>query len=90
MYDIISLFSLLGSGKTVAAELAMFRVFDEYPGGKCVYIAPLKALVRERIEDWSVSFGQKLRRRYKNSTTCFSPPLLDTVTHTCSLLLLVV
>ena len=82
----IFLFSLLGSGKTVAAELAMFRVFEEYPGGKCVYIAPLKALVRERIEDWSVTFGQKLRRRYKNS--CFS--LLDTVTHTCSLLPLVV
>ncbi|XP_019851379.1 PREDICTED: activating signal cointegrator 1 complex subunit 3-like [Amphimedon queenslandica] len=51
-----------GSGKTVAAELAMFRVFEQYPGSKCVYIAPLKALVRERIEDWSVTFGQKLGR----------------------------
>ena len=48
-----------GSGKTVAAELAMFRVFNEYPEGKCVYIAPLKALVRERIEDWSVRFLKK-------------------------------
>ncbi|KAG7251164.1 hypothetical protein CRUP_001978 [Coryphaenoides rupestris] len=41
-----------GSGKTIAAELAMFRVFNQYPGSKVVYIAPLKALVRERIEDW--------------------------------------
>ena len=58
----------------------MFRVFEQYPGGKCVYIAPLKALVRERIEDWSVTFGQKLGRRYKNHTTCicFSPPLFTT------------
>ena len=41
-----------GSGKTVAAELAMYRVFREYPGQKVVYIAPLKALVRERMSDW--------------------------------------
>uniref|UniRef100_A0A672U547 Activating signal cointegrator 1 complex subunit 3 n=1 Tax=Strigops habroptila TaxID=2489341 RepID=A0A672U547_STRHB len=41
-----------GSGKTVAAELAIFRVFNKYPTSKAVYIAPLKALVRERIEDW--------------------------------------
>ncbi|VDK50463.1 unnamed protein product, partial [Dibothriocephalus latus] len=26
----------------------------------CIYIAPLKALVRERVEDWSVKIGQKL------------------------------
>ena len=52
-----------GSGKTVAAELAMFRVFNEYPQSKCVYIAPLKALVRERIEDWKVRFEQKLKKR---------------------------
>jgi activating signal cointegrator complex subunit 3 len=29
-----------GSGKTVVAELAMFRVFKEYPGSK-VKISPL-------------------------------------------------
>ena len=52
-----------GSGKTVAAELAMFRVFEHYPRGKCIYIAPLKALVRERIDDWTVRFEQKLGRR---------------------------
>lgn len=41
-----------GSGKTVAAELTVLRVLNEYPGGKVVYIGPLKALVRERMADW--------------------------------------
>ena len=41
-----------GSGKTVAAELAMWWAFRERPGCKVVYIAPMKALVRERVGDW--------------------------------------
>ena len=41
-----------GSGKTVAAELAMWWAFREKPGSKIVYIAPMKALVRERVLDW--------------------------------------
>lgn len=41
-----------GSGKTVAAELAMWWAFRENPGLKVVYIAPMKALVRERVQDW--------------------------------------
>lgn len=43
-----------GSGKTIAAEIAILRVFEEYPGKKVVYIAPLKALVKERLRDWKV------------------------------------
>ena len=35
----------------------MFKVFRDYPEGKVVYIAPLKALVRERMEDWRVRLG---------------------------------
>jgi replicative superfamily II helicase len=31
---------------------------------QAVYIAPLKALVRERIEDWKVRFEQQLKKRY--------------------------
>ncbi|KAK7206302.1 Sec63 Brl domain-containing protein [Myxozyma melibiosi] len=42
-----------GSGKTVAAELAMWWAFKTYPKSKVVYIAPMKALVRERVDDWS-------------------------------------
>lgn len=41
-----------GSGKTVACELAMWWAFREKPGSKVVYIAPMKALVRERVMDW--------------------------------------
>lgn len=41
-----------GSGKTIAAELAMWWAFRETPGSKVVYIAPMKALVRERVQDW--------------------------------------
>ncbi|KAK9453183.1 Sec63 Brl domain-containing protein [Dipodascopsis uninucleata] len=42
-----------GSGKTVAAELAIWAAFNKYPKSKVVYIAPMKALVRERVDDWS-------------------------------------
>lgn len=41
-----------GSGKTVAAELAMWWAFRDKSGSKVVYIAPMKALVRERVQDW--------------------------------------
>lgn len=49
-----------GSGKTIAAELAIFRVFENYPWSKVVYIAPLKALVKERMSDWKVRIEEKL------------------------------
>ncbi|KAJ5715510.1 uncharacterized protein N7483_012691 [Penicillium malachiteum] len=45
-----------GSGKTVACELAMWWAFREQPGSKVVYIAPMKALVRERVQDWRKRF----------------------------------
>jgi activating signal cointegrator complex subunit 3 len=41
-----------GSGKTCVAELAIFRLLLVYPGLKVVYIAPMKALARERIIEW--------------------------------------
>jgi antiviral helicase SLH1 len=43
-----------GSGKTVVAELAIWHAFNEFPNSKIVYIAPMKALVRERVDDWRV------------------------------------
>lgn len=52
-----------GSGKTVAAEMAIFRLFTRYPGQKAVYIAPLKALVRERMDDWKVRIEQRLGKK---------------------------
>ncbi|RPB18975.1 activating signal cointegrator 1 complex subunit 3, partial [Terfezia boudieri ATCC MYA-4762] len=41
-----------GSGKTIACELAMWQAFRDKPGSKVIYIAPMKALVRERVKDW--------------------------------------
>ncbi|CAN8102332.1 unnamed protein product [Discula destructiva] len=49
-----------GSGKTVAAELAMWWAFREKPGSKVVYIAPMKALVRERVKDWGARLARPL------------------------------
>ena len=49
-----------GSGKTVAAELAMWWAFREKPGSKVVYIAPMKALVRERVQDWRKRLTKQL------------------------------
>ncbi|XP_071491238.1 activating signal cointegrator 1 complex subunit 3-like [Diadema antillarum] len=62
-----------GSGKTVAAEIAMFRVFNEFPKTKVVYIAPLKALVRERIEDWKVRLEEKLGKKVVELTGDVTP-----------------
>ncbi|POR38815.1 Putative helicase mug81 [Tolypocladium paradoxum] len=49
-----------GSGKTVAAELAMWWAFRERPKSKVVYIAPMKALVRERVKDWGSCLARPL------------------------------
>lgn len=62
-----------GSGKTIAAEIAMFRVFNTIPGGKVVYIAPLKALVRERIEDWKERIENRLKRKVVELTGDVTP-----------------
>jgi activating signal cointegrator complex subunit 3 len=49
-----------GSGKTIMSELALLCLLRDRPGKKCVYIAPLKALARERVRDWKRKFGQGL------------------------------
>lgn len=64
-----------GSGKTIAAEMAMFRVFNEYPSSKVVYIAPLKALVRERIEDWKIRIEEKLGKKVIELTGDVTPDM---------------
>ena len=62
-----------GSGKTVCSELAMLRVFNEYKDGKVVYIAPLKALVKERMEDWKVKIGKNLNKKMVELTGDVAP-----------------
>lgn len=51
------------------------RVFNHYPGGKAVYIAPLKALVRERIDDWKERMEKKLGKRIVELTGDTSPDI---------------
>ena len=51
------------------------RVFNHYPGGKAVYIAPLKALVRERIDDWKIRMEEKLGKRVVELTGDTSPDI---------------
>uniref|UniRef100_A0A5S6QU49 Activating signal cointegrator 1 complex subunit 3 n=1 Tax=Trichuris muris TaxID=70415 RepID=A0A5S6QU49_TRIMR len=62
-----------GSGKTIAAELAILRVFAKTPTLKCVYIAPLKALVKERMKDWTIRLEQKLGKRVVELTGDCTP-----------------
>ena len=64
-----------GSGKTIAAEIAMFRVFREQPESKVVYIAPLKALVRERVLDWRVRLGVNLGKNVVELTGDVTPDI---------------
>ena len=58
--DNVLLGSPTGSGKTIAAELAMWWAFRTQPGSKVVYIAPMKALVRERVLDWRKRLAQPM------------------------------
>ena len=62
-----------GSGKTIVAELAMLRVFRTNPEAKVVYIAPLKALVRERMSDWGKKLGGLLGRSIVELTGDVTP-----------------
>lgn len=52
-----------GSGKTIMAELGMLRVFKNTPQSKIIFIAPLKALAKERIIDWKKRLEQGLLRK---------------------------
>lgn len=47
-----------GSGKTIMSELAILNLIKTTPEKKCVYIAPLKSLVKERLKDWVPRFKQ--------------------------------
>jgi len=38
---------------------------------QAVYIAPLKALVRERIEDWKIRIEQMLGKKYELLSVVF-------------------
>ena len=46
------------AGKTVVAEMLMAHEV-RVRGGKAMYLAPLKALAKEKIDDWTTSEGDK-------------------------------
>lgn len=45
------------TGKTVMGEMFMWKVLGD--GKKVIYTSPLKALTREKYDDWSKKFGTK-------------------------------
>ncbi|KAM0936673.1 putative DNA helicase [Dioscorea sansibarensis] len=65
-----------GSGKTISAELAMLRLFNSQPDMKVIYIAPLKAIVRERMYDWRKRLVNQLGKKMVEMTGDFTPDLM--------------
>ncbi|ETW04921.1 hypothetical protein, variant [Aphanomyces invadans] len=53
-----------GSGKTIVAELAMLRLWNvQERHNIVVYVAPLKALARERVKDWTRKFERTMGKK---------------------------
>ncbi|XP_024169344.1 DExH-box ATP-dependent RNA helicase DExH14 [Rosa chinensis] len=65
-----------GSGKTISAELAMLRLFNTQPDMKVIYIAPLKAIVRERMNDWRKRLVSQLGKKMVEMTGDYTPDLM--------------
>eukprot|EP01027_Heterolobosea_sp_BB2_P011038 GEZU01016104.1.p1 GENE.GEZU01016104.1~~GEZU01016104.1.p1 ORF type:complete len:2151 (-),score=711.87 GEZU01016104.1:145-6597(-) len=62
--DNVLLAAPTGSGKTICAEFAIFRMFNQFPdNAKCVYVAPLQAIADQRYRDWQAKFGKQLGKR---------------------------
>ncbi|KAJ6433872.1 hypothetical protein OIU84_017555 [Salix udensis] len=59
-----------GSGKTISAELAMLRLFNSQPDMKVIYIAPMKAIVRERMNDWRKHLVAQLGKKMRIQIVC--------------------
>lgn len=65
-----------GSGKTISAELAMLHLFNTQPDMKVIYIAPLKAIVRERMNDWKKGLVSHLGKKMVEMTGDYTPDLM--------------
>jgi len=58
------------------SEFAMLRVFNTWPEAKIIYIAPLKALAKERIKDWKKWLTEgPLKKSVLELTGDFTPDL---------------
>lgn len=58
------------------SELAILRLLKTNPKQKIVYVAPMKALVRERVEDWKRKFS-KLNKKVIEVTGDVNPTTQD-------------
>ncbi len=56
------------------SEFALLRVFKLYPDRKAIYIAPLKAIAKERLNDWGNKF-KHLNKRVIELTGDYTPDL---------------
>ncbi|KAF9624190.1 hypothetical protein IFM89_008128 [Coptis chinensis] len=65
-----------GSGKTISAELAMLHLFNTQPDMKVIYIAPMKAIVRERMHDWKKRLVSQLGKKMVEMTGDFTPDMM--------------
>uniref|UniRef100_A0A2N9HEA5 Activating signal cointegrator 1 complex subunit 3 n=1 Tax=Fagus sylvatica TaxID=28930 RepID=A0A2N9HEA5_FAGSY len=65
-----------GSGKTISAELAMLHLFNTQPDMKVIYIAPLKAIVRERMNDWKKRLVSQLGKEMVEMTGDYTPDMM--------------
>jgi activating signal cointegrator complex subunit 3 len=58
------------------SELAILRIFNTRPETKIIYVAPLKALAKERIRDWKQRLENgPLKKRVLELTGDFTPDL---------------
>lgn len=53
--------------------MAILRVFKEFPHKKIVYVAPYKALVKERVKDWKKKFQNILNKRVEELSGDYTP-----------------
>ena len=70
-----------GSGKTILAELGMLRIFKESPEKKIIYIAPLKALAKERLKDWKERLEESELKKNVIELTGDYTPDFETLLH---------
>lgn len=47
-----------GAGKSICAEFAMLRLFNQSEDGKVVYIGPVAPIAKERFRDWNERFSK--------------------------------
>ncbi|CAI8501087.1 unnamed protein product [Hanseniaspora opuntiae] len=67
------------SGKTLISEIVIFEALKRRPGSKIVYIAPMKALVKERVHDWTARITPKTGYKVVELTGDNNPDFKDVI-----------